>query len=161
MLYVRVREPRNPGFYLPVAATATFIPLRFQKLTPFNFSARDGLAGLRTILRMLTNTPMFPRPFFAGSRASNTLVEQKLCTGTSSWTWLAALVAIAITFLSANVQAQTAQWIKQQGTGGISNGVSSDALQNTYATGMISNPALFDNLTIPCNARMSSLRNMI
>jgi len=101
---------------------------------------------------MLTNTPMFPRPFFAGSRASNALVEQPLCTGTSSWTWLATLVAIAITFLSANVQAQTAQWIKQQGTGGISNGVSSDSLQNTYATGMISNPALFDNLTIPCNA---------
>ena len=64
----------------------------------------------------------------------------------------ALLLAIFISFFSANAQAQTAQWIKQQGTGGISNGVSSDALQNTYATGMVSDPGLFDNLIIPCNA---------
>ena len=38
------------------------------------------------------------------------------------------------------------------GTGGISNGVSSDAAGNAYATGAISNPGLFDNITIPCNA---------
>ena len=37
------------------------------------------------------------------------------------------------------------------GTGGISNGVSSDAAGNAYATGMVSNPGLFDNLVIPCN----------
>ena len=48
--------------------------------------------------------------------------------------------------------AQTAQWVKQMGTGGISNGVSSDAAGNAYATGTISNPGLFDNITIPCNA---------
>src|ERR1051325_1177009 len=65
---------------------------------------------------------------------------------------LAALVVIAVSFLCANVKAQTAYWIKQQGTGGITNGVSSDAVQNSYATGMVSNPALFDGLTIPCNA---------
>ncbi|MGB3075390.1 MAG: SBBP repeat-containing protein [Chitinophagales bacterium] len=53
-------------------------------------------------------------------------------------------------FLSAN--AQTAQWVKQGGTGGITNGVSSDANGNCYATGMVSNPAVFDNISIPCNA---------
>ncbi|MEP7128648.1 MAG: SBBP repeat-containing protein [Chitinophagales bacterium] len=53
-------------------------------------------------------------------------------------------------FLSTN--AQTAQWVKQGGTGGITNGVSSDANGNCYATGMISNPAVFDNISIPCNA---------
>lgn len=101
---------------------------------------------------MITKTRLFPRPLVTGSRASNALVKQKVCTKTSNCKWLAALVAIATGFLNANVQAQSAQWIKQQGTGGISNGVSSDALQNTYATGMVSNPGLFDNLTIPCNA---------
>jgi len=65
---------------------------------------------------------------------------------------LAGFFAIAITFLNATVQAQTAQWIKQQGTAGIGNGVSSDTLQNTYVTGMVSNPGLVDNLTIACNA---------
>ena len=101
---------------------------------------------------MITTTRVFPRPLIAVSQASTGSVKQELYTKTSNCKRLAALVAIAIGFLSANVQAQTAQWIKQQGTGGISNGVSSDALQNTYATGMVSNPGLFDNLTIPCNA---------
>ena len=36
------------------------------------------------------------------------------------------------------------------GTGGVSNGVSSDAAGNAYATGFISNPWLFENLVIPC-----------
>jgi len=101
---------------------------------------------------MITTTRVFPRPLIAVSRASNGSVKQELHTKISNCKWFVALVAIAISFLNANVQAQTAQWIKQQGTGGISNGVSSDALQNTYATGMVSNPGLFDNLTIPCNA---------
>src|SRR5262245_26114452 len=93
-----------------------------------------------------TNSRMFPRPVVAVQHASNASTEIPGCK------WLAGLVAIAITFLNANVQAQSAQWIKQQGTGGISNGVSNDALQNTYATGMVSDPGLFDNLTIPCHA---------
>ena len=101
---------------------------------------------------MINTTRVFPRPLIAVSRASNGSVKHELYTKISNCKWLAALVAIAISFLNANVQAQTAQWIKQQGTGGISNGVSSDALQNTYATGMVSDPGLFDNITIPCNA---------
>ena len=101
---------------------------------------------------MITKIRLFPRPLFAGSQGSHPSGTQRLCTKNSSYKRLAALVAIAISFLNANVQAQSAQWIKQQGTGGISNGVSSDALQNTYATGMVSNPGLFDNVTIPCNA---------
>jgi hypothetical protein len=101
---------------------------------------------------MITNTPLFPSPLFQQARASTASLKQKLCTRGSHCTLLAALVAFGITFLNANVQAQTAQWIRQQGTGGTSNGVSSDALQNTYATGMVSNPGLFDSLTIPCNA---------
>ncbi len=36
------------------------------------------------------------------------------------------------------------------GTGGISNGVSSDAAGNAYATGIVSNPGLFENIVIPC-----------
>jgi hypothetical protein len=35
---------------------------------------------------------------------------------------------------------------------GTSNGVSSDAAGNAYATGTISNPGLFDNITVPRNA---------
>jgi hypothetical protein len=101
---------------------------------------------------MITNTQVFPRTLFAGSRRSNALATQKRCTKISNRRWLAGLVAIAISFFNANVHAQSAQWIKQQGTGGISNGVSSDALQNTYATGMVSNPGLFDNVNIPCYA---------
>jgi hypothetical protein len=89
----------------------------------------------------MITTQLFPRLLVAGPQASKALSK-----------WLPALVAIAFSFANTNVQAQTAQWIKQQGTGGISNGVSSDALQNTYATGMVSNPGLFDNVTIPCNA---------
>ncbi len=63
---------------------------------------------------------------------------------------------IAVTFLSlvlglaADASAQTAQWVKQMGTGGISNGVSSDAAGNAFATGTISNPGLFEDLLIPC-----------
>lgn len=53
--------------------------------------------------------------------------------------------------LSVGASAQTAQWVKQMGTGGISNGVSSDAAGNAYATGTVSNPAVFDDITIPCN----------
>ncbi len=62
-----------------------------------------------------------------------------------------ALLALSVA-LSAGAFAQTAQWVKQMGTGGISNGVSSDDAGNAYATGTISNPGLFDNITIPCNA---------
>ena len=57
---------------------------------------------------------------------------------------------------SACVSAQTAQWVKQMGTGGISNGVSSDAAGNAYATGTISNPGLFDNITVPATFPMFS-----
>jgi len=90
---------------------------------------------------MIANNPLFPQYVVAESKGRNARCN---C--------LAALVAIAVSFLCANVKAQTAYWIKQQGTGGITNGVSSDAVQNSYATGMVSNPALFDGLTIPCNA---------
>jgi len=62
-----------------------------------------------------------------------------------------ALLFMCLAF-AAGAFAQTAQWVKQMGTGGISNGVSSDAAGNAYATGTISNPGLFDNITIPCNA---------
>src|SRR4051812_19436490 len=63
------------------------------------------------------------------------------------------LSAIAVILLfSATAHAQTAQWIRQAGTGGISNGISSDAAGNVYATGLVSNPAVFENLTIPCYA---------
>lgn len=65
-------------------------------------------------------------------------------------------IALVLLFVflafSAGASAQTAQWVKQMGTGGISNGVSSDSAGNAYATGAISNPGLFDNITIPCNA---------
>jgi hypothetical protein len=64
------------------------------------------------------------------------------------WTGLIGLGMVAF---SASASAQTAQWVKQMGTGGISNGVSSDAAGNAYATGTISNPGLFDNITVPCN----------
>ena len=68
------------------------------------------------------------------------------------WTlFWAALVLIGLV-LSASAQAQTAQWVKQMGLGGISNGVSTDAAGNAYATGLVSNPGLFDNLVIPCQA---------
>jgi hypothetical protein len=63
-----------------------------------------------------------------------------------------ATFAIFFVFLaSVGASAQTAQWVKQMGTGGISNGVSSDAAGNAYATGTISSPGLFDNITVPCN----------
>ncbi|HEY3661864.1 MAG TPA: fibronectin type III domain-containing protein [Chthoniobacterales bacterium] len=64
---------------------------------------------------------------------------------------LGALFLFCLVF-SAAARAQTAQWVKQMGTGGISNGVSTDAAGNVYATGVVSNPGLFDNLVIPCNA---------
>jgi len=63
---------------------------------------------------------------------------------------------MAVTFISivlgiaADASAQTAQWVKQMGTGGISNGVSSDAAGNAYATGIVSNPGLFEDVVIPC-----------
>ena len=129
-----------------------FIPHLVQKLTRFNLLLHDGLAWTAHRRRMINTTRVFPRPLIAVSRASNGPVKHELYTKISNCKWLTALVAIAISFLNANVQAQTAQWIKQQGTGGISNGVSSDAFQNTYATGMVSDPGLFDNITIPCHA---------
>ncbi len=68
--------------------------------------------------------------------------------------WSAAFLAVALLCFAgaAPASAQTAQWVKQMGTGGISNGVSSDAAGNAYATGSVSNPGLFDSLNIPCNA---------
>ena len=60
--------------------------------------------------------------------------------------WLLAILLV----LAGNASAQTAQWVKQMGTGGISNGVSSDAAGNAYATGIVSNPGLFENIVIPC-----------
>jgi hypothetical protein len=65
---------------------------------------------------------------------------------------VAAVAALTLGCNATRLCAQTAQWIEQVGTGGISTGVSSDALQNSYATGMVSNPALFDNVSIPCHA---------
>lgn len=62
---------------------------------------------------------------------------------------LLSLFAIAFAFGPA-AHAQTAQWVKQMGTGGISNGVSSDAAGNVYATGIVSNPGLFEDVVIPC-----------
>ena len=59
------------------------------------------------------------------------------------------LFVIAFAFGPA-AHAQTAQWVKQMGTGGISNGVSSDAAGNVYATGIVSNPGLFEDVVIPC-----------
>jgi hypothetical protein len=99
----------------------------------------------------LNNTQIF-LGLLIPSPASNASIGQNFCTKISSRKWLAGLVAVALGVFVANLQAQTAQWIKQQGIGGISNGVSTDALQNTYATGMVSNPGLFDDLTIPCHA---------
>src|SRR6476620_7817333 len=64
---------------------------------------------------------------------------------------------IAATFISivlglaTGASAQTAQWVKQMGTGGISNGVSSDAAGNAYATGIVSNTGLFEDVVIPCD----------
>lgn len=67
------------------------------------------------------------------------------------WNGLMAAMLLALGS-SPSVSAQTAQWVKQMGLGGISNGVSSDAAGNAYATGIVSNPGLFDDLNIPCNA---------
>jgi hypothetical protein len=66
------------------------------------------------------------------------------------WKLFAAALLLVWMAFAASASAQTAQWVEQMGTGGISNGVSSDAVGNAYATGIISNPGLFDNLTIPC-----------
>ena len=65
---------------------------------------------------------------------------------------IAFFLLLILVALSTRLHAQTAQWIKQQGTGGTSNGVSSDATGNAYVTGTISNPGLFENITIPCHA---------
>jgi cell division septation protein DedD len=62
------------------------------------------------------------------------------------------LVLFTLLALSATAHAQTAQWIRQAGTGGISNGVSSDAAGNSYATGTVNNPALFEGIAIACHA---------
>jgi len=64
-----------------------------------------------------------------------------------------ALLLVLLT-VATNASAQTAQWIRQMGTGGISNGVSSDAAGNAYATGTISNPGLFDNIQFPVTRLM-------
>ena len=73
-------------------------------------------------------------------------------TGFNGWKVLAAALFLLCLAFSASASAQTAQWVKQMGTGGISNGVSTDAAGNVYATGTISNPGLFDDITVPCNA---------
>ena len=67
-------------------------------------------------------------------------------------TSMSLLVLLIVVTLAVTASAQTTQWIQQAGTGGISNGVSSDASGNCYATGTVSNPALFDNITIACHA---------
>jgi hypothetical protein len=78
-------------------------------------------------------------------------IRQKLTERKSVRAFAAAIMFLIMILKIAGVsQAQTAQWIQQAGTGGISNGVSHDAALNCYATGMVSNPALFDNITIPC-----------
>ena len=64
---------------------------------------------------------------------------------------IAFFLLLILVALSTRLHAQTAQWIKQQGTGGTSNSVSSDAAGNAYVTGTISNPGLFENITIPCH----------
>lgn len=73
-------------------------------------------------------------------------------TNLNSWKVLAAALLFGCLAFSGSASAQTAQWVRQMGLGGISNGVSSDAAGNVYATGTISNPGLFDNITIPSNA---------
>src|SRR6476659_11471498 len=80
-------------------------------------------------------------PFFSELRARSPRSAQ---VKTGFWLFLILLV------LAGNVSAQTAQWVKQMGTGGISNGVSSDATGNAYATGIVSNPGLFEDIVIPC-----------
>ncbi len=64
--------------------------------------------------------------------------------------WMLLLLVAALS--SSGAQAQTAEWVKQMGSGGISNGVSTDAAGNVYAAGTISNPGLFESLSIPCHA---------
>ena len=66
--------------------------------------------------------------------------------------YLSALIAAAGLLLAAPANGQTAQWVRQAGTGGITNGVSTDASGNVYFTGIISNPGLFENISIPCHA---------
>src|SRR3954451_3452407 len=61
--------------------------------------------------------------------------------------WVALFICLAV---AGGAFAQTAQWVRQMGTGGISNGVSSDAAGNVYATGIVSNPGLFEDVVIPC-----------
>ena len=59
------------------------------------------------------------------------------------------LLLVIAFFLSYSIaNAQTALWIRQAGTSGITNGVSSDASFNCYATGEVGNPGLFDSLTV-------------
>ena len=85
---------------------------------------------------------------FVATRCFNRSI--RLRTQFNRWKGLAVALLLVLGF-SFSASAQTAQWVKQMGLGGISNGVSSDAAGNAYATGSISNPGLFDNLVIPCN----------
>jgi hypothetical protein len=64
--------------------------------------------------------------------------------------WILSLFAFLVLAFATGTSAQTAQWVRQMGTGGISNGVSSDSAGNAYATGIVSNPGLFEDLVIPC-----------
>ena len=81
------------------------------------------------------------------SQTTSILMRQHLLRRLIAVTFLSTLVGAA-----AGASAQTAAWVKQMGTGGISNGVSSDANGNAYATGIVSNPGLFEDVVIPCNA---------
>ncbi len=64
-----------------------------------------------------------------------------------------ALLLLASALALANpAEAQTAQWVRQAGRSGITNGVSTDAGGNVYTTGTVSNLGLFENLSIPCYA---------
>ena len=86
-------------------------------------------------------------PSFSESRARSPRSAQ---VKTGSWRLRAIWLLSILLVLAGNVSAQTAQWVKQMGTGGVSNGVSSDAAGNVYATGIVSNPGLFESIVIPC-----------
>lgn len=98
---------------------------------------------VKTITRKMNSS------LFSNLLRKRPLLAERKC---EAWKGQAAIILLSCLTFSANASAQTAQWVKQMGTGGISNGVSSDAAGNTYATGFISNPGLFDDLNIPCNA---------
>ena len=73
-------------------------------------------------------------PFFSELRARSPRSAQ---VKTGFWRLHAIWLFLILLVLAGNVSAQTAQWVKQMGTGGISNGVSSDAAGNAYATGSL------------------------